>query len=141
MTTTPTTPTTLKGGCFCGRVRYEATGTPFHETNCHCAICRGTTGAAVVAWFSVERSMFRFTEGEPTRFKSTRRGTRGFCSQCGTQLTFETDDYPGEVDVTICSLDDPESVRPRDETWISSKLGWVVLDRRLPQHRSGAPGR
>jgi hypothetical protein len=23
----------LKGGCFCGRVRYEAVGTPFHETN------------------------------------------------------------------------------------------------------------
>jgi hypothetical protein len=133
--------TILKGGCFCGRVRYEATGTPFHETNCHCAICRGTTGAAAVAWFSVERTLFRFTEGEPTRFKSTRRGTRGFCSHCGTQLIFETDDYPGEVDVTICSLDDPESVRPRDETWISSKLGWVALDRRLPQHRSGAPGR
>ena len=23
----------LKGGCFCGRIRYEALGTPFHETN------------------------------------------------------------------------------------------------------------
>jgi hypothetical protein len=136
-----TNPTTLKGGCFCGRVRYETTGTPFHETNCHCAICRGTTGATSVAWFSVERSHFRFTEGEPTRFKSTRTGTRAFCSHCGTQLTFETDLLPSEIDVTICSLDDPESVRPKDETWVSSKVGWVLLDRRLPHHRSGAQGR
>jgi hypothetical protein len=133
--------TTLKGGCFCGRVRYEVTGTPFHETICHCAICRGTTGAASVAWFSIERSHFRFTEGAPARFKSTRRGTRSFCSECGTQLVFETENYPDEVDVTICSLDDPESVKPKDETWVSSKLRWVALDKHLPHHRSGVPGR
>lgn len=139
MTTIPTP--ILRGGCFCGRVRYETSGVPFHETNCHCAICRGTTGAASVAWFSVERTDFRFTEGEPTRFKSTRRGIRSFCSICGTQLTFETEDFPTEIDVTICSLDDPDSVKPKDQTWISSKLTWVVLDRHLPQHRAGAPGR
>ena len=132
---------TLKGGCFCGRIRYETTGTPFHETQCHCAICRGTTGAASVAWFSLERSQFRFTEGEPTRFKSSRRGTRAFCSHCGTQLTFETEDFPTEVDVTICSLDDPDSVPPKDHTWISSKVRWVVLDPHLPKFRSGSAGR
>jgi hypothetical protein len=133
--------TTLKGGCFCGQARYEITGTPFHETTCHCAICRGTTGAAAVAWLSLERSQFRFTSGAPTRFKSTRRGTRTFCQQCGTQLTFETEDLPSEIDVTICSLDDPDGVRPKDETWISSKLSWVVLDDRLPRYRGGPPGR
>jgi hypothetical protein len=133
--------TTHKGGCFCGQIRYETTGTPSHETICHCAICRGTTGATTVAWFTVERPHLRFTAGEPARFKSTRRGTRTFCSKCGTQLTFEADDFPNEIDITICSLDDPDSVRPKDETWISSKLSWVVLDQRLPRHRGGSPGR
>jgi hypothetical protein len=133
--------TTLKGGCFCGQIRYEATGTPFHETSCHCAICRGTTGAPWVAWFSLDRQQFRFTAGEPARFKSTRRGTRTFCSNCGTQLTFETQDYPTEIDVTICSLDDPDSLRPKDQTWIASKIKWVQLDSRLPQHRTSPSGR
>jgi hypothetical protein len=133
--------TTLNGGCFCGQVRYQATAAPFDETNCHCAICRGTTGAACVAWFSVGRENFRFTAGEPTRFKSTRRGTRAFCPTCGTQLTFETEDFPAYIDVTICSLDDPDSVAPKDQTWTSSKVSWAALDSRLPQYRASAPGR
>jgi hypothetical protein len=131
----------LKGGCFCGQIRYETTGTPCHETNCHCANCRRTTGAPSVAWFSVPRAQFRFTLGKPTRFRSTPRGTRSFCSQCGTQLSFETEDLPAEIDVTTGSLDDPNEVPPQDQTWTRSKLSWVVLDERVPKHSESAPHR
>lgn len=129
----------LKGGCFCGRIRYETTGTPFHETNCHCVNCRRTTGAPSVAWFSVQRSQFRFTLGEPARFKSTSQATRSFCSQCGTQLTFESEDLPTEIDVTTGSLDAPDEVPPKDQTWTRSRLSWMVLDDRLPKHSESAP--
>ena len=93
-----------QGGCFCGRIRYEVTGTPFHETNCHCSICRRTTGAPFVAWFSVRPSEFRLASGEPVRFRSSAKGTRSFCGHCGTQLTFQGDDWLDEVDVTTSSL-------------------------------------
>jgi hypothetical protein len=125
--------TVLKGGCFCGWIRYEAAGTPFHETNCHCSICRRTTGAPFVAWFSVQRSRFRLVCGEPARFRSTAQGTRSFCPRCGTQLTFEHDEFPDEVDVTTCSLDQPDSLPPRDHTHASSKLGWIRLADQLPE--------
>jgi hypothetical protein len=131
----------LEGGCFCGRIRYETTGTPFHETNCHCVNCRRTTGAPSVAWFSVQRSQFRFTLGEPARFKSTSQATRSFCSQCGTQLTFESEDLPTEIDVTTGSLDAPDEVPPKDQTWTRSRLSWMVLDDRLPKHYESAPER
>jgi hypothetical protein len=62
----------LKGGCFCGRIRYEAAGTPFHETNCHCSICRRISGAPFVTWFSVSRSEFRLVCGEPARSSRAR---------------------------------------------------------------------
>jgi hypothetical protein len=117
----------LTGGCFCGRLRYEITGTPFHESNCHCSICRRTTGAPFVTWFSVRPSEFRFITGEPSRFRSSARATRRFCAQCGTQLTFQGDDWPDEIDVTTSSLDDPEAVPPREHIHTSSKLRWVVL--------------
>ncbi len=144
----------LNGGCFCGAIRYEAGGTPFHQTNCHCSICRRTTGAPFVAWFSVPRSEFRLIRGAPTRFRSSPKGMRTFCAHCGTQLTFEHDDASNEIDVTTCSLDAPERLPPKDHTRTSSKLAWVKLADGLPRHkearskstkrsqrtRSGGPG-
>ncbi len=124
----------LVGGCYCGTIRYQVDGTPFHETNCHCSICRRTTAAPFVTWFTVRSGEFRFVGGEPARFKSSEKGTRSFCPRCGTQLTFESRDFPGEIDVTACSLDDPDLVPPRDNTRTSSRLRWVIPDG-LPEFR------
>jgi hypothetical protein len=126
---------TLQGGCYCGRIRYEVTGTPFNETNCHCSICRRTTGAPFVAWFSVRPSEFRLLAGEPMRFRSTSKAMRTFCPHCGTQLTFQSDDEPEDIDVTTCSLDDPEQVPAKDHTRTSSKLRWIHLGDGLPAYR------
>jgi hypothetical protein len=130
----------LSGGCFCGRIRYQATGTPYNQTNCHCSICRRTTGAPFVTWFSVKRSEFRIVAGEPARFDSSTHATRGFCGHCGTQLTFESSEFPDELDVTTCSLDDPQSLPPRDHTRTSSKLHWIRLADGLPEYREARPG-
>lgn len=124
----------LQGGCFCGRIRYEVTGAPFHETNCHCSICRRTTGAPFVTWFSVRPSEFRWVSGNPVRFRSSAKASCSFCAHCGTQLTFQGDDYPDEIDVTTCSLDQPEAVPPRDHTYAGNKLPWIWLSDRLAQY-------
>ena len=124
----------LRGGCCCGQIRYETTGTPYHESNCHCSICRRTTGAPFVTWFTVPRSQFRLLSGEPTRFRSSPKATRSFCAQCGTQLTFEHEHYSNEIDVTTCSLEDPASLPPKSHIHTSSKLGWIKLADRLPEH-------
>lgn len=124
----------LKGGCFCGWTRYEAAGTPFHETSCHCSMCRRSVGAPFVAWFSVPRSGFRLVSGEPTRFRSSAKATRSFCPRCGTSLTFEHDDFADEIDVTTCSLDDPGALPPKDHTYTSSRLSWVRLGDGLPEY-------
>jgi len=129
----------LQGGCYCGRIRYEVTGTPFNETNCHCSICRRTTGAPFVAWFSVRPSEFRVVTSELRLFRSTAKATRSFCGHCGTQLTFQGDDWPDEIDVTTCSLDRPEDVPPQDHTRTSSKLAWVHVSDGLPQHPEARP--
>lgn len=130
----------LKGGCFCGAVRYEAGGEPWHGTVCHCSICRRTTGAPTVAWFTVRTSDFRVVTGQPSRFRSSAGATRTFCASCGTALTFQSDDQPDEIDVTTASLHDPERVPPQSHTWRASGLSWAGSEDGLPAYQGKRPG-
>ena len=61
------------------------------------------------------------------RTSASGKGSRSFCPHCGTQLTFQADDHPDEVDITTCSLDHPEAVPPRDHTYTSGKVQWIQL--------------
>ncbi len=123
-----------QGGCLCGAVRYSVSGQPCHLTHCHCTLCRRASGAAFVTWFSVPSEGLRMTRGEPVRYRSSPLAVRSFCGRCGTQLTFQRDDTPSEVDVTVCSLDAPEALSPEDHTYVRSRLRWVMLSDGLPQH-------
>ena len=118
----------LRGGCLCGAIRYEARGAAYHRTVCHCSICRRSAGAPMVAWFSVKLADFAFTAGQPASYRSSDKAQRSCCPACGTQLTFKLD-AEDEIDVTVCSLDDPEAVPPDDHTYVASQLGWVHAGR------------
>jgi hypothetical protein len=124
----------LTGGCFCRFVRYRIDAAPFHEANCHCTICRRTSGAAFVTWFTVPSRAFTLASGEPSSFASSDEGTRTFCPRCGTPLTFTSRRTEGEIDVTTSSLDDPAQVPPKFDIYVGDKVPWVALDGRLPSY-------
>ena len=128
----------LKGGCFCGRIRYVAGGSPFHSTICHCDDCRRAVGAPMVGWFTVRPAELRYVLDEPRRFASSPGVTRGFCANCGTSLTYQRDGLD-EVDVTLCSLDEPQALPPADHTCAKGQLNWVKVNDGLPQHPGFRP--
>jgi hypothetical protein len=115
----------LEGGCLCGQVRYRAEGTPFHPTVCHCVDCRRAAAAPMVAWVSVPASGFRFVGAAPGRYRSSPGVERCFCAACGTPVTYRSLAFPDEVDVTLCSLDEPEGMVPVDQVWVGQRVGWV----------------
>jgi hypothetical protein len=129
----------LTGGCYCKAIRYRVSGRIFNSTNCHCDICRGTTGAPCVTWFSVPTADVALLSGTPTLFRSSSHATRTVCPTCGTQLTFVDDATPGETDITTCSLDDPRAVAPQDHTFASEKIAWLKLADGLPEYRRRRP--
>jgi hypothetical protein len=130
----------LTGGCFCRFVRYRIDAVPFHEANCHCTVCRRTSGAAFVTWFTIPRETFALVSGETSSFASSDHGTRTFCPRCGTPLTFSSRNYPGEIDVTTGSLDEPSEVSPKADIYVGTKVRWVVLDRNLPSYEASRDG-
>lgn len=133
----------LKGGCFCGVIRYEISKPVLDTTICHCVDCRRAAGAPMVAWMTVACDALRFVSGEPGRYASNPAVLRQFCANCGTQLTWESDDLPDTIDVSIGSLDAPEQVAPKDHTWTSQRLAWLHVNDELPQYpaaeATGAP--
>jgi len=128
----------LTGGCHCGALRYQAEGEPFERALCHCELCRRTTGAPAVAWFTVRESGFRLT-GEPVRYASSEHAERGFCGRCGTQITFRDAAYGDRIDITTASLDDPDAVPPAEQIWVRSRLGWMADAHALPDDLERRP--
>ena len=122
----------MKGGCYCGAVRYETAASPQQRTACHCTTCRGISGAPFVAWFTAPTGSFRIVAGVPARFSSSEQVTRTFCAACGTPLTYESARHSDRIYVTACSLEDPEQAPPVDHTYDQSRLSWVKLGDALP---------
>ena len=123
----------ITGGCLCGTVRYDATGPACDVTHCHCLDCRRSSGAPFVTWASFRRSEFRFTSGQPRELRWAGR-LRSFCPQCGTPLTFLAGLDADDLDVTVCSFDEPAAVTPADHTWVEDRLPWIRLADDLPAY-------
>jgi hypothetical protein len=126
---------TTRGGCYCGRVRYEVDSI-FDAVYCHCSICRRISGAPVYAGIVTPKRDFRIVSGEPASFASSEHGTRWFCPVCGTHL-YCTDALNDRVCVALGTLDDPNAVAPQIHQWASAQLAWFEIADDLPRVRDG----
>ena len=114
-----------EGGCFCGSVRYSFESYNYPSANCHCSMCRRTSGAAFLSWMAIPLTVFEYSKGKPKKLISSDQGTRYFCQDCGTPLTCLLDEYPKYIYVTICSLDNPQDFKPNGDMFVEDMLDWV----------------
>jgi hypothetical protein len=123
----------LTGGCLCGRVRYEAT--PDHRDGyyCHCRMCQLAVGNTRAAFINLRKAEVRWLSA-PAYYASSKIARRGFCSQCGTPLSFEYLDSE-RMDLAVGSLDDPSAVKPTTHFAIESRIAAWHADDGLPGER------
>lgn len=100
------------GGCQCGAVRYRVAGPVRHASICNCRMCQKALGNVFGAWAEFDAQV-EWTRGRPTLFRSSLKVQRGFCSQCGTPLTYQWGD--NNPAVTIGSFDRPNQIVPTGE--------------------------
>ncbi len=124
----------MEGGCFCGAIRYRTDGAPRRVSHCHCLHCRRSSGAAFLTWAEFHPSQVRFAGDTPGSHESRPGVTRQFCRRCGTPLTYRNAATPESLDVSACSLDAPEDLRPQDHLWVCRMLPWIRLADGLPRH-------
>lgn len=108
----------MTGGCQCGRVRYRVTVENDDAYLCHCRMCQRATGGVFIAFKNVKKAAVTW-EREPDRFASSPIAERGFCSACGTPLTFAFPDS-ANIDLTVGSFDAPGRFVPRHHFGVES---------------------
>ncbi len=127
----------MNGRCQCGGVRYQAPAAPKWTALCHCESCRRAASAPVVAWVGFEKGDVIWA-GERKFYQSSNIATRGFCPDCGTQMSFESSNWPGEIHLYAASLDDPENYTAELHCHYAEKLSWVHWDDDLRKFEGSA---
>lgn len=135
MSSTPPT-TTLTGGCQCGAVRYRAEARPRKVHYCHCRMCQRAVGNVVATLVPVRKDSISW-DGEPSLYRSSSVATRGFCSRCGTPLSFAYDGSEWAC-LTLGSLDAPAAVRPEIHYGVESQVPWFHVADDLPREVTDA---
>lgn len=128
----------LTGGCQCGAVRFSVSEIG-RASMCFCRMCQkafgGIGGALVTA------KTFTYTRGTPAYFQSSNRAKRGFCSDCGTPLTFET---AHGVDLAIAAFDRAADLAPVIQLMPEMRLPWgdglAALPTRTPVEAAKVAG-
>jgi hypothetical protein len=92
-----------------------------------------------VAWLTVPINAFRWTFGTAAYYQSSPLGKREFCNRCGTPILFGRIDKPATVDITIATLDHPETVAPQYHIWTASRIPWLADAHQLPCHAEAGP--
>lgn len=128
-----------RGGCLCGAIRYRVLDPIDAIVHCHCSMCRRASGAVAVTWLTLPKDRFTVTKGELAAWNSSDHGTRTFCPECGGQITFWSSERPDELDVTLCTLDQPERFPARHHVYTTAKLPWLHLDENLPEYPEQTP--
>ena len=102
--------TTHKGGCHCGRVRFEFEGPDdLRLDECNCSIC--TMGGYL--HYVVQKERFRLVAGEEHLLNytfGTGIAQHPFCSNCGIKSFYYPRAYPQGVSINANCLDG-DSVR------------------------------
>ncbi len=123
---------TVSGHCFCNSIHFEVEGPEKFACFCYCESCQRAAGAPVVAWATYAKSSFRINRGEMQWNQSSPGVTRGHCAKCGSSISYEIAKRPGEIDLTLNSLDDPGGPILQAHIWTCDKPEWMTIGDELP---------
>lgn len=97
---------THRGGCHCGRVRFEVDApAAIDALDCNCSICAKAGFLHVI----VPRERFRLCAGEEdlaTYTFNTGAAKHRFCRYCGIKSFYVPRSHPDGIDVNVRCLDE-----------------------------------
>jgi hypothetical protein len=129
-----------KGGCLCGRVRYEVRGPLRDVVNCHCSMCQRLHGNFGPHTKARKVNITITRDDGLAWYKSSEIAQRGFCRDCGSSLFWE----PFELDATgiiAGSLDQPTNLKTIGHIFVGEKADFYEIDDDLPRFEASSDGK
>jgi hypothetical protein len=128
---------TIRGGCLCGALRYEAIAEPIYAGLCYCADCRKASGSGFIPFLGFRAADLVITGTTNQSHVPSASGTvatRNHCAQCGG-LVFggihgETDEHT----IYAGSLDEPSRFKPTIALFVRDRPAWAVVKMDLTEY-------
>ena len=127
----------LTGGCACGAIRYQVTGSPRFSIICQCRQCQHISGSGHAAQFAVAKA--ETTINGEIKFYRQLADTgntvgSGFCNNCGSPVAKQTTKLAKLWFFHAATLDDPARYVPETVVFESSSQPWDHVDPSLPRN-------
>ena len=131
----------IRGGCHCGKVKYQVELPVKWCAHCHCEQCRHTQAAPVVTWYGVDLSGFTYISGEADVqwYESSTDAKRGHCSHCATPLFFLGKKWHDEVHITRESTQEDILKVPKVHVFFDRQVDYLKFNDHLDKY-GGADG-
>lgn len=121
----------IKGGCLCGKVRYENDAEPALLVNCYCKTCQKNSGSSHSYNYAMPAGSTKIT-GDTVKAYEDHSGASGkpfyrkFCSNCGSHFISGGPAYEGLEFIKAGTIDDGH-LEPTTHIWLEDKLSWQAI--------------
>jgi hypothetical protein len=125
-----------RGGCACGKVRYEITAEPVRGFQCQCRDCQRDTGSGHSSVMVFPRAAMQVCGPVTEILRTADSGAdklKGFCGACGSPIYNKPVTKPDMIGVYVGALDDPSVFKPENVLFASRGNAWDHLDPALPR--------
>ena len=121
----------VRGGCTCGRIRYQLEAAPLFCYACHCSECQKASGSVFAPSATIEFDRVRcISETKPkvlTREANRHEHTIFSCPHCWDVLWERGSYSPSTYNISIGTLDLPSLFEPDLHIYIEGKVNWLML--------------
>lgn len=128
----------LSGKCLCERIRYTIDGEARGVVNCHCSLCRRSTGHFMAA--TAARVEDVEISGDTLKWYDAASGAQyGFCGECGSTLFWRTERRSDMISVAAGTLTPPTGLETVAAIYADYASDYHVFDPTIPTHAEDSP--
>ena len=117
----------IDGGCYCGKIKFEAEVDPADVRICHCVDCQIMSGAPYRANVPAAKANVRFTGEVKLFLKTAESGNKryqAFCPECGTSMYSCAEKDPPVYTLRVGTIRQRAQLVPKSQQWCRSAVDW-----------------